>query len=112
MDAGEFDRLGELFTNDFVCDVEALTFGSLEGTQALAEASRGPSGYDNALGHHVTNALVIAAALGRQETWEDSPEAYPQTPRAEAVIVAGGHTCGGPARRVRVAARLTAQRRV
>ena len=27
MDAGEFDRLGELFTNDFVYDVEAFGFG-------------------------------------------------------------------------------------
>ena len=59
MDAGEFDRLGELFTNDFVYDVEALGFGSLEGANALEEASRA-LGDSNPLGHHVTNALVIA----------------------------------------------------
>jgi SnoaL-like domain len=59
MDAGEFDRLGELFTGDFVYDVEALGFGSLEGDLVFAEASRA-LGDDNPLGHHVTNALVIA----------------------------------------------------
>jgi hypothetical protein len=59
MDAGDFDRLGELFTEDFVYDVEALGFGSLKGIDALTEASRA-LGDDNPLGHHVTNALVIA----------------------------------------------------
>jgi 3-phenylpropionate/cinnamic acid dioxygenase small subunit len=59
VDAGEFDRLGELFTDDFVYDVEALGFGSLEGAQAFEEASRA-LGDENPLGHHVTNVLVIA----------------------------------------------------
>jgi 3-phenylpropionate/cinnamic acid dioxygenase small subunit len=57
MDAGSFDRLDELFTEDFVYDVEALGYGSLRGAEALAEASRA-LGDDNPLGHHVTNALV------------------------------------------------------
>ncbi len=59
MDAGEFDRLDELFTEDFVYDVEALGFGSLTGADALTEAARA-LGNGNPLGHHVTNALVIA----------------------------------------------------
>lgn len=58
MDAGDFDRLGELFTEDFVYDVEALGFGSLNGVDALREAARA-LGDENPLGHHVTNALVI-----------------------------------------------------
>jgi 3-phenylpropionate/cinnamic acid dioxygenase small subunit len=57
MDAGSFDRLDELFTEDFVYDLEALGSGNLEGAEALAEASRA-LGDDNPLGHHVTNALI------------------------------------------------------
>ncbi len=64
MDAGGFDRLDELFTDDFVYDVEALGFGSLEGADALTEASRA-LGDDNPLGHHVTNALVVNDAGDR-----------------------------------------------
>jgi hypothetical protein len=59
MDTGGFDRLGELFTDDFVYDVEALGFGSLRGADALTEASRALAD-ENPLGHHVTNALVVA----------------------------------------------------
>jgi len=58
MDAGEFDRLDELFTPDFVYDVGALGFGSLAGADAFAEAAR-TLGDGNPLGHHVTNALVV-----------------------------------------------------
>jgi hypothetical protein len=58
MDAGDFERLDELFTDDFVYDVEALGFGSLEGADALIEASK-KLGDANPLGHHVTNTLVI-----------------------------------------------------
>src|SRR5262249_60170021 len=58
MDAGEFDRLAELFTEDFVYDLDALGHGQLEGAAALVEASLA-LGDNNPLGHHVTNALVI-----------------------------------------------------
>jgi hypothetical protein len=58
MDAGDFDRLDELFTEDFVYDVEALGFDSLKGAEALTHASRA-LGDDNPLGHHVTNAVIV-----------------------------------------------------
>ena len=58
VDSGSFDRLDELFTEDFVYDLEALGAGTLQGGQALVDASRA-MGDDNPLGHHVTNALVI-----------------------------------------------------
>src|SRR5689334_4176639 len=58
MDGGDFDRLDELFTEDVIYDVTALGLGTLEGADALTEASRA-LGDDNPLGHHVTNALVI-----------------------------------------------------
>jgi hypothetical protein len=64
MDAGEFDRLDELFTEDFVYDVEAFGYGRLEGIDALAAASRA-AGDNNPLGHHVTNALITAAEVDR-----------------------------------------------
>ena len=63
MDAGAFDRLDELFTDDFVYDLEALGYGCLEGANALIEASTA-LGDDNPLGHHVTNSLVIAEEDG------------------------------------------------
>ena len=59
MDSGAFDRLHQLFTHDFVYDVQALGFGLLKGTEALTEASR-KLGDGNPLGHHVTNVIVIA----------------------------------------------------
>lgn len=58
MDSGSFDRLDELFTEDFVYDVEAFGRGRLVGVDAFVEASRA-LGDDNPLGHHVTNPLVI-----------------------------------------------------
>ena len=63
VDAGEFGRLGEVFTDDFVYDVSALGFGSLAGAEAFTEASRA-LGDDNPLGHHVTNTIVVAAGDG------------------------------------------------
>jgi SnoaL-like domain len=59
IDAGEFDRLDELFTDDFVYDVEALGVGLLKGVDAFTQASRA-LGDDNPLGHHVTNVVVVA----------------------------------------------------
>ena len=61
IDAGAFDRLDELFTEDFVYDVEALGYGHLDGARAFVEASVA-LGDDNPLGHHVTNALVTGGA--------------------------------------------------
>ena len=59
MDAGEFDRLNELFTDDFVYDLEHLGYGHLEGAKAYVEAARALDD-NNPLGHHVTNSLAIA----------------------------------------------------
>ena len=63
MDAGAFDRLDELFTDDFVYDLDELGYGRLEGAKALIDASTA-LGDDNPLGHHVTNSLVIAEEDG------------------------------------------------
>ncbi len=57
MDAGEFDRLGELFTPDIVYDVSAFGAGELHGFAAIEAAGRA-LGDRNPLGHHVTNIIV------------------------------------------------------
>ncbi len=63
MDAGAFDRLPEVFTDDFVYDLEAFGRGQLVGAAALAELSRA-LGDDNPLGHHVTNTVVVQSSAG------------------------------------------------
>lgn len=61
MDAGQFDRLAELFTEDFVYDLEALGYGQLNGAEALVDASLA-LGEKNPVGHHVTNSLIVDSA--------------------------------------------------
>ncbi|MBO4159366.1 nuclear transport factor 2 family protein [Micromonospora antibiotica] len=63
MDDGAFDRLSELFTDDFAYDVTAYGFGVLRGYAAFAEAAR-TLGDGNPLGHHVTNVVVSEDADG------------------------------------------------
>jgi hypothetical protein len=59
MDSGAFDRLDELFTEDFVYDLTALGFDPLTGPDALVSSARA-LGDANPLAHHVTNALIVA----------------------------------------------------
>jgi hypothetical protein len=63
MDAGEFDRLGELFTPDVVYDLSAYGAGELHGPEAIAAAGRA-LGDGNPVGHHVTNIVVREDADG------------------------------------------------
>ncbi|WP_030443758.1 nuclear transport factor 2 family protein [Actinoplanes subtropicus] len=63
MDAGEFDRLGELFTPDVVYDLSAYGAGELHGPEAIAAAGRA-LGDRNPVGHHVTNIVVREDADG------------------------------------------------
>jgi hypothetical protein len=63
MDAGAFDRLGELFTPDVVYDLRAYGAGELIGPDAVAAAGRA-LGDRNPLGHHVTNIVVGEDADG------------------------------------------------
>jgi hypothetical protein len=101
VDAGELNRLGELFTDDFVYDVAALGFGSLEGADALTEASRA-LGDANPLAHHVTNALVVGdegdrRRCGRRESasWPMAPAAASSTRTSFAARAPGGGSRGG-----------------
>jgi hypothetical protein len=57
MDAGEFDRIDELFTHDFVYDLEPLGYSPIEGAAAFVQAALA-LGDANPLGHHVTNTVV------------------------------------------------------
>jgi hypothetical protein len=59
MDDGAFDRLDELFTDDFVYDLAPLGYDELRGTEALIRSALA-LGDANPLAHHVTNALIVA----------------------------------------------------
>ena len=57
MDAGQLDRLGELFTADVVYDLEDFGFGALRGSDAIRDAALA-LGERNPLAHHVTNVVI------------------------------------------------------
>lgn len=57
VDAGELDRMHEVFTADVAYDVTDLGFGVLEGLPAIEAAAR-QLGDGNPVGHHVTNVVV------------------------------------------------------
>jgi SnoaL-like domain len=58
MDEGRFERFDELFTDDVVYDTTAFGGEELHGAVAIVEAGRA-LGDRNALGHHVTNVVVV-----------------------------------------------------
>ncbi|MFF2550226.1 nuclear transport factor 2 family protein [Nocardia sp. NPDC058058] len=63
IDDGEWDRLGEVFTADIVFDITDYGFGTLRGLDAMLDLVRGVHGDENqALGHHVTNTVVVGQA--------------------------------------------------
>jgi hypothetical protein len=64
VDAGELDRLRELFTADVVYDVSDLGFGRIEGLPAIREAALA-LGEANPVGHHVTNIVLTELDDGR-----------------------------------------------
>jgi len=57
VDAGELDRMGELFTPDVECDVSDFGLGSLHGLAAIRDAALA-LGQANPVGHHVTNIVI------------------------------------------------------
>jgi hypothetical protein len=57
VDAGDLDRLDELFTGDVEYDVTDLGGGMIEGLAALKEAALA-LGDANPVGHHVTNIVL------------------------------------------------------
>jgi 3-phenylpropionate/cinnamic acid dioxygenase small subunit len=63
MDAGAFESLGEIFTEDVVYDVSDLGGGELRGFAAIRQAALTLGG-GNPLGHHVTNVAITEAEGG------------------------------------------------
>jgi hypothetical protein len=63
-DAGELDRLDELFTADVVYDISDLGQEPLVGIAAIRDASLalGPA---NPVGHHITNIVLTELDEGR-----------------------------------------------
>lgn len=60
VDAGELERLDELFTYDVVYDLRDFGGTELRGIDAIAQAST-TLGDANPLAHHVTNVLITGA---------------------------------------------------
>jgi 3-phenylpropionate/cinnamic acid dioxygenase small subunit len=59
-DDRDWDRLGDLFTNDAVLDLEDFGYGTLHGLQAIKDLSRGSQDdKGQPLGHHATNIVVV-----------------------------------------------------
>ncbi|MFI6365341.1 nuclear transport factor 2 family protein [Nocardia sp. NPDC050630] len=57
MDAGELDRMDELFTAEIVYDLSDFGAGELRGIPALQEAAVA-LGDGNPVGHHITNVIT------------------------------------------------------
>ncbi|MFD5316899.1 nuclear transport factor 2 family protein [Streptomyces sp. NPDC127098] len=64
VDAGELDRLDELFTDDVTYDVTDLGGGPLQGLAAIREAALS-MGELNPVGHHVTNIVLTELSADR-----------------------------------------------
>ncbi len=59
-DDRDWDRLGDLFTDDAVLDLEDFGYGKLHGLQAIKDLSRGSQDdKGQPLGHHATNIIVV-----------------------------------------------------
>jgi 3-phenylpropionate/cinnamic acid dioxygenase small subunit len=64
VDAGQLDRLRELFTPDVTYDLTDLGHGSLRGVAAIRDAAVA-LGESNPVGHHVTNIVLTELADDR-----------------------------------------------
>ena len=59
-DDRDWDRLGDLFTDDAVLDLEDFGYGTLHGLRAIRDLSRGSQDdKGQPLGHHATNIIVV-----------------------------------------------------
>jgi 3-phenylpropionate/cinnamic acid dioxygenase small subunit len=59
VDDRDWDRLGELFTDDVVLDLEDFGYGTLRGLGAMRDLARdGQDDKGQPLGHHVTNIVI------------------------------------------------------
>jgi SnoaL-like domain len=59
-DDHDWDRLGDLFTDDVILDLEDFGYGTLHGLQAIRDLSQThEADKDQPLGHHATNIVVV-----------------------------------------------------
>jgi ketosteroid isomerase-like protein len=68
VDAGELDRMCELFTPDVTYDVADFGLGTLRGTAALKEGALA-LGDANPVGHHVTNIVITPVDDHSARVW-------------------------------------------
>lgn len=64
VDAGELDRMNEVFTEDLTLDLTDLGYGTLTGL-ATVNATALALGHGNPVGHHITNVLLTEDGDGR-----------------------------------------------
>ena len=59
-DDRDWNRLGDLFTDDVVFDLEDFGYGTLHGLQAIRDLSRASQAdKGQPIGHHTTNIIVV-----------------------------------------------------
>ncbi|MEV6258287.1 MULTISPECIES: nuclear transport factor 2 family protein [Nocardia] len=66
IDAGELDRMDELFSAEVVYDLTAMGYGELRGIAAVRDAALA-LGDANPVGHHVTNVIVTESEADRAQ---------------------------------------------
>ncbi|WP_019932461.1 nuclear transport factor 2 family protein [Nocardia sp. BMG111209] len=59
VDDRDADRLGEVFAEDVVMDVDGFGYGTIRGLAAMREVVRTAVAAEHPLGHHVTNIVVL-----------------------------------------------------
>lgn len=63
VDAGQWDRLEEVFTPDAVYDLSDVGMESIEGVEAIREGAR-QLGARNPIAHHLTNVVITGEEDG------------------------------------------------
>ena len=97
-DDRDWNRLGDLFTDDAVLDLEDFGYGTLHGLQAIRDLSRGSQDdKGQPLGHHATNIIVVGqdgeGVRARSRRWRSWPTGRAGPPCMR--TYSGGRNTGG-----------------
>jgi hypothetical protein len=95
-DDREWDRLGDVFTEDAVLDLEDFGYGTLHGLAALRELSRASQDdTGQPAGHHVTNIIITGrdgeSARARSKALAVMPDGTSGTAEYEDTLRPGKH---------------------
>ncbi len=95
-DDREWDRLGDVFTEDAVLDLEDFGYGTLHGLAALRDLSRASQDdKGQPAGHHVTNIIITGrdgeSARARSKALAVMPDGTSGTAEYEDTLRPGKH---------------------